>query len=544
MAEEISQIADLMLTGAEVITMEEPICSVRSDIAVADGRILAVGKPEKVAAYKGTHTHVVESGGKTIMPGLIDSHAHMVSYGAALEAVDLTPESVKGRMDQLFSRIRKAAAAAIPGEWIHAWGFDDSRMDEKRYPTIDELDAASPDHPLKIKRTCGHIYMVNRQALEQAEIRYDTPDPEGGKIGRNPAGIPDGLLFELGAINLVNRSIPRADALECARLLAAASKAYVSEGVTLVTEAGAAWSGNPYEAAGFQRARDSEILLHRVSMGVMEDTYRLLPEQNALGLVSGFGDDHLWIGPAKFVVDGSIGAGTAAMYEPYGRENSCGVMCEEEEDLRKRMEACHRAGFQLSVHAIGDKTIDMVLRNFESILSRFPRSHRHRIEHAAVCRPDFLPRIASLGLTAVVQPAFIHFLGESFINNLDDKRLAYTIALKSLTEAGVVLAGSSDRPVTDGNPWKGIWAAVARITTEGRRISPEQALTPAQALRMYTYGGAFANGVENRLGTLSPGKFADLIILKENPLSIEPDRLKEMVVEKTLVGGRQVYESV
>jgi hypothetical protein len=275
----------------------------------------------------------------------------------------------------------------------------------------------------------------------------------------------------------------------------------------------------------------------------MEEIYPLAAEDRGLGFYTGFGNNSLWIGPAKFVADGGIGARTAVLSQPYEGSKDCGVMLEDVDRLHKRMEKTHRAGFQLSVHAIGDRAIDIVLTAYESILSRYPRPHRHRIEHVSVCPPDFFPRIKKLGLTAVVQPSFLYSFGDSFIRNLGDLRLAFTKPLKSMLENGIIVAGSSDRPASDGNPWLGIWAAIRRTTLSGKRISPEQSLTIAQALKLYTRNGAYANCVEDRLGTLSPGKLADIVVLNENPLAMDTDRIRDIKVSMTFINGREVYKA-
>jgi predicted amidohydrolase YtcJ len=536
------QSADLIFSGGDVITMEDPIVSRPMDLAAESGRILAIADRGQLSHLEGPETRIIDVQDKTLMPGLIDSHNHMVRFGENLELIEVSPSKINGLEDML-AKLKDRGAHTPPGEWVRAWGYDDTRLKEKRHPTKKDLDRACPDHPVSVMRTCLHVMAVNSVALKMAGITGETSDPEGGEIGRDENGQPNGLLFELGAMSLVNRLIPYPDAGRCARFLKAASEVYVSEGLTMVTEAGAGWSGNPNEAAGFQIAWESGDLTPRVSMGLMEKTYTILSKKGGTGLFTGFGDDFLWIGPAKFVVDGGVGPRTAALTQPYEGSDYCGFMCEDPESLTKRMEEAHRAGFQISVHAIGDQTIDTVLSAFESILSRNPRPHRHRMEHVLVCRPDFLPRIRTLGIVPVVQPVFLYYLGDSFIENLGRERMRYTMPIKSMMENGIIVAGSSDRPVAEGNPWRAIWAAVNRTTATGKNLSSEECLTVAQALQLYTCNGAYANYVEDRVGTLAPGKSADIIVLDENPLEIDPDRLKDIRVSMTFINGEEVYRS-
>lgn len=539
----LPRLADLIFSGGTVITMEAPVKALERDIVVADGRILSLRKRGDWSDLKGPMTTVLDVAGKTLIPGLIDSHNHMVQFGQNLEAVEVSPDKVKS-IEELLEKMKVRAARIPPGEWIKAWGYNEIYLKERVHPTREYLDQACPDHPVRVNRACMHVMAVNSIALKLAGISNKTPDPEGGRIGRHKDGKPNGLLYELGAMNLINRLIPNPSAEDCAQSLSTAANVYLREGLTLVSEAGAGWSGNPNEASGFQVAWKSGKSKLRVSMGLMETTYRLFPEDQGVGLVTGFGNDRLWLGPIKFVLDGSISGRTAALNQPYQGSEQSGVLCEDPESLAKRMERAHRAGFQISVHAIGDRAIDTVLGIYEAIIFRYPRAHRHRIEHAELCPLDFLPRLNKLRIIPVVQPAFIHYFGDSFIKDLGNDRLPFIFPLKSMLAKGIIVVGSSDRPVTEGNPWIGIWSAVNRVTATGNHISPEESITPAEALRMYTVNGAYANYAEDRLGTLSPGKLADMVVLDENPLEVNPRELRNIHIIRTFIDGQEVFNKV
>ena len=542
MEKSIHRKADIVFTRGTVITMEDPVAARAMDVAVADGRILALGDRGSLRHLEGPETRVIDLENRTLMPGLIDSHNHMVRFGENLQMLDLSP-SKAGSLEEMIEKLESYAAGLPPGDWVRAWGYDDTCLKEKRHPTRDVLDKACPDRPVSIMRTCMHVMAVNSVALKMAGITADTEEPDGGEIVRGENGQPIGILYELGAMNLINRLIPDASAEQCADYLKAASEVYASQGLTTVFEAGAGWSGNPNEAAGFQRAFDSGYLKTRIAMGLMEDTYRLFPQIGGTGLHSGFGNDRLWIGAAKFVADGGIGPMTAALTRPYENTDYLGVLCEDAVSLTDRMQEAHDAGFQISVHAIGDRTIDMVLTAYETILARSPRAHRHRIEHAAVCRPDFLPRIKKLGLVLAVQPAFLYYLADSWLHNLGEERIRYTIPLKSMLESGIIVAGSSDRPVANGNPWMGIWGAVNRTSAAGKKMSPQECIHVTEALKLYTVNGAYVNAVENRLGSITPGKQADLVVLDANPLEIDPVELKDIRVLHTFVHGEEVFQA-
>lgn len=533
---------ETILTGGVVITMEDPVEAQELDIAISGGRIFAVGTPEEIAGLKAAETKIIDVSGQTIMPGLIDSHNHMTLFGHNLNAIDLSPSQIS-TIEELLESLRKRAAETKPGDWIKAWAMDETRLVEKRYPTKAELDEACPQNPISIMRTCMHVMLVNSRAMELAGIRATSPNPPGGELVRDEQGRPNGILFELGAMNLIDKAIPHETKEACADALERASKVYVSEGITMASEAGAGWTGNPNEAAGFQVAWQSGQLAPRVCMGIMESTYNLFPHDKGTGLVTGLGNDALWIGPIKFVADGGIGARTACMSEPYEGSDYCGVLAEDPASLKERMEVAHKAGFQISVHAIGDKTIEIVLDIYEDILSRYPREdHRHRIEHMAVPRPDLLDRMEKLNIMAIVQPGFIYYLGDSWISNIGPERLKNTVAVKTMLDKGISVAASSDRPVTDGNPWYIMWAAVARKTIGGDTISPDECISVPDALKLYTVNGAYAHFAEDRLGTVSPEKYADLIVLDQNPLAIDSMQLKDIKVQKTFINGKLVFE--
>lgn len=536
--------ADIIFSGGSVITMEDPIVAQHVDLALADGYILAIGDPGELSHLKEPETRIIDLKNKTLMPGLIDSHNHMVLFGEYMLAVDVSPSKVNS-LEKLLAKLKDRAAETPQGEWVKAWGYDDSLLNEKRHPMKKDLDTACPNHPVRVMRTDMHTMAVNSMALKMAGITSKTPDPEGGKIGRDEQGEPNGLLFEPAAMNLVNRLIPQPSPSDCASALKVASEFYVRQGVTMVCEAGAGWGGNLNEAAGFQIAWQNGDLIPRVSMGLMEQTYKLFSELESPGLFTGFGNQLLWIGPAKFVADGGIGPRTAALSQPYEGSIDCGFMNEDPKSLTERMEQAHRAGFQISVHAIGDLAIDMIISAFESILSRFPRPHRHRIEHVALCRPDFLHRMSRLGLNAVVQPALLYYMGESYIKNIGQERIKYTVPIKSMLKNGIIVAGSSDRPAIEGiegNPWIGIWSAVHRTTLTGKTMNRDECLSVPEALKLYTVNGAYVNFAEHRLGSLSPGKIGDVIVLDENPLEIDPAKLKDVQVNMTVIHGRVVYE--
>jgi len=532
--------ADLIIKGGTVITMEEPVQAGKLDIAVKDGRFLAVEPTGSLDGLQGPRTQVVDASGQVVMPGIIDAHNHMALFGKQLQDVEVSPNTV-GNLDELVQAIAARAAETPKGQWVKAWGYDNTRLAESMHPTREFLDRAAPEHPVYITRTCMHVMAVNSMALKMAGIKGDAPDPEGGEFGRDEQGRVNGILNELGTMSMINKVVPAETPDQCARQLGLASEVYAAQGLTTVAEAGAGWNGNPHEATGFQVAREQGLLRQRVCLGLMETTHHLLADDGGIPFYSGFGDERLWVGPAKFVGDGGIGARTAAVNQPYEGSDYCGVLCEEEASLSERMAKVHAAGWQISLHAVGDRTLDLALGCYEKVLTDNPKPHRHRIEHAAIATAAQLERVAKLGLILVVQPAFIRYLGDSFYKNLGEGRMGQVIPVRSMLEAGITVAGSSDRPVTEGNPWTGIWSVLARTSVGGIKISPEQAVSRVRALKMWTTTASRVVMAEDAVGSIEAGKLADLIIIDRNPLDCPEEEVAHTKVLGTYLGGKKVY---
>jgi predicted amidohydrolase YtcJ len=534
--------ASILFCGGTVITMEEPVTARPLDIAVANGRILEIGPHGRLEHRVSAQTRMVDASGKVVMPGFIDTHSHLILYGQNLSSIDISPAKVKS-IDDIVSKLKAKAESAAVGEWIAAIGYDESFLTEKRHPNRFDLDRACPKNPVCLYRRCLHTLVVNSIALEMAKISRGTPNPAASKIGRLDNGEPDGVLQEMGAMSLVDHPFRKPGVDECVTLLGMASQACIMEGVTTVCEAGAGYSGNSNEAAGFWEAKKANNFKPRVCLGIYEGAYHLLPEDSGLGFSTGFGNESIWIGPVKFFMDGGIGPKTAAMSEPYVGTNACGEMYENIESLTHRMEKFHRAGFQIAVHAAGDRTIDTVLKAYESILTRYPRRHRHRIEHCYLCPPglNFYERSKAIGLIVSVQPGFIHYLGDHWLKNLNPEQVSFSMTFRSMLERGLLLTGGSDRPVSySGNPFVGISSAVNRMTSGGLPYNPEERISPVQALRMYTVNAAYAINAERAIGSLSPGKFADIVVLDANPLEIDPQNLENIRTCMTFIGGEQV----
>jgi hypothetical protein len=421
-------------------------------------------------------------------------------------------------------------------------GYDDTRLDIGRHPTRQELDAATGGRPALLTRTCGHLAVANSAALALAGVSAATDDPAGGRIDRDPHGEPTGVLRET-AIELVRGLIPKPTRTQLKADLLAAGERFRAYGITSVGEAAIRTSD---ELAAYQElALAGELPVRVFTMMLIDDTLDALEK---LGIRTGFGDEWLRIGPAKLFQDGSGGGRTAAMDAPYpGEPGNRGIAIYEQAHLDEKFARAHRAGFQLSAHAIGDRAIAMILDAYEAALAAFPVADptrlRWRIEHCGMCTPAILDRMARLGIVAVPQPNFVYELGDSYRRNFTPEQLALSYPNQAWFDRGIVAVGSSDVPVVGCNPFLGLRSAVTRLTRDGETMGSAQGVSVEEALRMFTRHGAFATFEEGFKGTVVPGKLADLAVLSDDPRSVAPDALHELRCEMTVLGGQVVFEA-
>ncbi len=529
---------DLLLVNANVLTMD-PGRPTASAVAVAGGRTVAIfdGKPDVTAK------EVIDLRGLTLIPGFHDAHNHMIGFGLSLTEVDLRT----GSQDELYARVAAKAATTPEGEWIIGSGYDQTRTGA--HPHRDALDAIAPNHRVWLKHTSSHMCVVNSLVLADLGIGETVPQVDGGRVTTDAAGRPTGLLEERAQELVGNLTHPYplttlTDAVD------AAGRRYLAEGITSVTEAGVGggWIGqSPVELAAYVNARDQGRLHVRVELMVISDVFHPLGAHPSdgietgidLGLRTGFGDDWLRLGPMKIFTDGSLVGRTAAMSAPFdGDPGNSGYLQADSDLLTETIIEAHRAGWRVAAHAIGDRAIDLALDAFADAADQYPRARpRHRIEHFAAARPDQVARAAKLGVIAVGQGRFASELGDGMLAAVGPKRAAWLYRQRSLLDAGLVLPGSSDRPVASGAPLLGIHDMVNRRTATGAPFNPAEAITPAEALRAYTWGSAYASKQERAKGSITPGKLADFTVLSEDPTAVAPDRIGGLEVVATFIDG-------
>ena len=543
--------SSLVIFNANIYTLDPEMPHAQA-MAAANGRIVAIGSDADIlaiAARKIPDAPVLDLDGKTVLPGFIDCHTHFLAGGFSLQAVKLSGISGPG---EFVSRIAEQARHTEPGRWITGGGWDQETWPGAPLPCKEWIDAVTGDIPVFVTRIDLHIGLANSAALRSAGICATTADPCGGEIYRDPAtGEPTGILKD-AAIRLLEAVMPKPTFEEQTAALRLALKQAASHGVTSVHDV-TDW-GNPTwsEWALFQEFRRRDELTCRI--------YARLPlldwdrKRNDFPSFQTGPEADPWLrfGGLKGFTDGSLGGHTAYFFEPYtDAPDYCGLLIEDmfpAGAMERRIQEADQAGFPVSLHAIGDRANSILLDIFEQIAAvNGSRDRRPRIEHAQHLRASDIPRMAQLGVVASIQPAHLIDDGGWAERCIGPKRCAMTYAFRSLLTAGVRLAGGSDWPVAPIDPLLGIHAAVNRCTSDGGFPAgwhPEQKLTVAQAIEAFTINAAYAEFAETEKGSLAPGKFADLVILSDDPYHMESGLLKDIQVLRTIVGGRIVYEKL
>jgi len=529
--------AELVLLGGRVWT-GDPRQPQAEAVAIGGGRILAIGRTESVRALIGPRTQVLTVEGRLVLPGFIDNHTHFLNGGFHLLSVDLRD----ARDPQEFARrIAERAKALPPGRWITGGNWDHELWPGAPLPRKEWIDPYTPNTPVFVTRLDGHMGLANSVALRQAGITRQTPDPPGGTIVRDPqTGEPTGILKD-AAMSLIYRVIPEPSDHEYDEALRAALREAARVGVTSIQDI-TEWDHWPV----YRRARQRGELTVRVYARTPIPQWE---RQRELVAREGPGDEWLRLGGFKGFVDGSLGSTTALFFEPYtDAPQTNGLLHSQmfpEGVMKQRIAAADRAGFQCSIHAIGDKANALLLDLFEAVIrENGPRDRRFRIEHAQHLRPQDIPRMARLGVIASMQPYHAIDDGRWAEKRIGHERCKTTYAFRSLLDAGVRVTFGSDWPVAPLNPLLGIYAAVTRKTLDGKNPNgwfPEQKITVEEAVRAYTVWGAYAEFAEAVKGSLEVGKFADLVVLSRDIFVIPPDEIAQVEVLYTIVGGKIVY---
>ena len=550
------QPADLVLRGGVVATVDPALGSAEA-IAVNGYRITAVGSDDDIAAFIGPDTEIIELDGRFAMPGFIEGHGHFLSLGDSKRILDLNNVS---DWDEIVSMVSVAVDKARPGEWIYGRGWHQEKWERvpddavEGIPRNDTLNAVSPDNPVRLTHASGHAYYVNDAALAAAGISEDTPDPRGGTIVRTPSGKATGMLRET-ARNMIDAAIADYEsrlapaerkAIDRERIMLAGQEA-LQHGVTSFQDAGER-TRKFAETLDFLRELEQEgalpIRLYMMVRGhsneEMEELlphFRELPEDN----------DFLTVRAIKRQIDGALGSHGAWLLEPYtDLPDTDGLVLETVEDIERTAELAVEHGFQLNTHAIGDRGVRETLDIYERVWDRMGvdgKPLRWRIEHSQHIDPTDVPRYGELGVIASVQAIHGTSDGPWIPSRLGDERAKSTSQpWRDLFNTGAIITNGTDVPVEPIDPISSYYASVSRMMINGKRFYPEQAMTREEALITYTRNNAYAAFEEDIKGTLTPGKYADIVVLSQDLLTVAEDKIPNTTVDITIVGGEIKYK--
>lgn len=508
-----------ILFNANVISVD-PSLPKAELIAISGNRIASVGSNEMLGQLRHPGAEIIDCKGKTILPGFVDAHCHFFAYAESLVSLNFSQREFIQSIPDIQRKIRDFCDTVPPGTWIRGKAFNEFTIKEERFLNRWDLDSVAPLHPAKITHRSGHAHILNSLALAKVGITEETGDPPEGLIDRDSqTGKPTGILYGMGPY--LSRKIPFLDEAEIKQGVEQANKKLLSYGITSIQDASSANDRQQWK--GFVSLKSRDTLQPRLTMMVGLEGFAESRRESFRSHLDGI---DLRLGGVKIIADQVTGSLHPAQKE-----------------LDEKISDINEAGFQAIIHAVEAPVIEAACKAIDHAVKENPRpDHRHRIEHCSVCPPTLLRKLAGLGITIVTQPSFIYYSGDRYLKTVPDDQRENLYAINSMLSNGLSLGSSSDFPISDPNPLVGLCAAVTRLTQEGRSICPQQRIGLADAIRMYTLGAAAAGFEEKVKGSITPGKVADLVILDEDPFAVPPDRIKDIQVVMTIIGGRTVWE--
>ena len=530
--------ADLIVTNARVYTADDARPLVEA-FAVRDGRITFVGSQREATVLAGPATRIVDAGGRTVIPGMVDAHAHFSGLAQTLRQVDLTGTT---SLAEVIARVVAKAQTVPKGTWITGRGWDQNDWGITDFPTHDALSAALPDHPVLLERVDGHATYANMAAMKAAGVTAASKAPVGGQIITDARGQPTGVFID-NASDVLERQVPAPTAAELTSALKDAIALMHRWGLTGMHDAGATRGAiERYEAL----AKANELNLRLYVM--IGDDAAALDHYFAKGPQSALYNGQLWVRAVKLYADGAMGSRGAALLEPYSDDpNNVGLLKSTQQHIRDIAERGLKAGFQVNTHAIGDRGNRVVLDAYEQALRAVPRAdHRFRVEHAQILHYDDIPRFAQLGVIPSMQASHqtsdMYWIGK----RLGPTRLFGAYAWQSLLQTGVVIPNGSDFPVEQVNPLISFHSAIARQDARDWPAGgwfPAQKMSREEALRSMTIWPAYAGFQEQSMGSITVGKYADFVILDMDIMRVPVELVLQASVRSTYVGGKSVYEA-
>jgi len=510
---------NIILINTNVITLD-PFCPRATWVAIENDIIIATGYGKDWKYFKNKDTSIIDCTGKTILPGFIDAHLHLVSYAKSYLTSDLSPGKNVQSISGIQSIVKNCSQNRSLGQWILGRGYNEFYLAEKRHPNRWDLDNATPNHPVRLTHRSGHIHVLNSLALKLVGITRETGDPDGGMIERDlQTGEPTGLLYEMG--DFLSDRIPPLTPVDLEKGLQMANHELISLGVTSIQDASSRNGTEQWKL--LQSWKKSGILHPRVNLMMGISAFKKNSKQYHLNKLN---ENQLRLGAIKIILD-----------------DTTGRLHPSQSELNEMVFEIHHSGRQIAIHALDERTVKAACDAIQFALEKSPaKGHRHRIEHCSVCPPALARKIASLGITVVTQPAFIYFHGERYLDTVPDKQLEHLYPIKTLLDQGINIAASSDCPVVSPDPLIGINAAMHRLSATGDLVGGREKIQSTAALQMYTLNAAYANFEETIKGTISPGRLADLVVLNTDPTGLKADEFRNLKVDKTIIGGKIVWE--
>ena len=528
---DIKSAPDYVVVNARVLTSDDNMPRAEA-FAVRDDRFIAVGSSSDILNLASSSSEIIDAEGMTVTPGFIDAHSHPSSGGVnELVQVNADLRSVVEIKEAIAERARNTPR----GQWVRAFKYDDTKLDEGRPINRFDLDEAAPENPVVVGHRGGHTGVYNSMALAMAGVTAETPDPDDGRFYRDDNGVLTGLVAEK-ARDVFRELIPsdsnREERRDGIKLI---SQLMTAAGLTSVHQTG----GSRNDMIAYQDARADDGLRFRMYLFPRGQLFFDLVNS---GVRTGFGDEVFRIGAVKFGADGSASERTMAMSTPFeGRPGDHGILTMSQEEIHEAVENAHRNDFQIGIHANGDIAIDMVLNAYERVQSLWPRPDpRHRIEHCSLVNPDLLRRIKATGSIPTPFYTYVHYHGNKWVYYGEEK-MRWMFAHKSFLDYDIPVAPASDYTPGPYEPLMGIQSMVTRKDWMGRVWGPNQRISIDEALKICTMNGAYASFEENIKGSITAGKLADFVILAEDPHDVDPEQIKNIEIVRTGVGGTTMY---
>ncbi|MFT9497891.1 amidohydrolase [Anaerosolibacter sp.] len=539
---------DMILHNGRVVTMDSSQPEAEA-VAIQGNKIIKVGSTAEIRQLKKDHTEMIDLGGKLLVPGFHDSHMHLLNYSLTLHQVDLRGvtsmgEFIQKGIDFLSSREKTA------GFWLQGRGWNQDFFSEKTFPTRHDLDKITTEYPIVFARACGHVIVVNSKALAIAGVTKATSQLEGGHFDLDSEGEPLGIFRE-NALQLIYCHIPDPSLEEIKSMIIKGGHLALAQGITSV-------QSDDFQALpekdfvkiikAYESLRDNGMLPIRVYEQCLLPTIEKLQLFMSSGYQTGHGDEFFKLGPLKLLCDGSLGARTAYLRDPYTDDPAtCGIPVYTQQELDQLVLTAHQGGMQLAIHCIGDGIMYMAFESIEKALNIQPKDdHRHGIIHCQITDKTLLYKFAELDVIAHIQPIFIDYDLHIVEQRIGKDRAQTSYNWHTMVDLGVAVACGSDCPVEPFDVLPGIYAAVTRKDLQGyppQGWLPEQRLSVSQALYGFTMGAAYASFSEDIKGSISPGKLADMVVLSQDIFTIDPNVIKTTEVVMTILDGQIVYSA-